>query len=207
MVDVYLIRHSHVDYSPGMAITDRNPLTPLGLRLAELLADRCADWGLQYLFASTMLRARQTADAVARRLPDLPRRDMPELQETNIADLSGWPGEPPSEDLNTWQSAHYGHADRQMAERLGAGWREITGLIADQGLARVAVVSHGAAMNLLLRQFMGGISYDSDCWIEFDWTGVTLLQYGPEGRRIAWMNDARHIDPLRDDIAAFGRSG
>ena len=203
MVDVYLIRHSHVDYSPGVPITDGNPLTPLGLRLAERLADRCTGWGLEYLFASTMVRARQTADAISRRLPQLPRLDMPELQETHIGDLEGWPDERPPEDLNAWQAKHFHHADERMRQRLGVAWERITSLVAQQGLERVAIVSHGAAMNLLLRRFMVGVPYDADCWLEFDWTGVTLLQYGPEGRQIAWMNDARHIDALRAEIAAY----
>ena len=50
MVDVYLLRHAHVDYAPPAQINRHAPLTALGVEMAERLAERCAQWALQQLF-------------------------------------------------------------------------------------------------------------------------------------------------------------
>ena len=203
MVDVYLLRHAHVDYTPPAQITQHVPLTPLGKQMAERLAERCCEWDLQYLFASPMRRARQTADAISRRLPDLPRLDLVELQESCLRDLEGFPGELPPEDMHTWEDAHYAYANARMWERIERVWTRITSMIEIEGLERVAVVSHGGPINALLRRFLGeDVVRLRTCWFYLDWSTTSCLRYTDAGRWIRWVNDSRHIDALRELIPA-----
>ncbi len=200
MVDVFLMRHSHVDYSPEVVITTRNPLTPLGHRLADLLAQRAVSWDLQHLFISTMTRAQQTAEALLRRMPDLPHTDMPGLAESHAADLEGFPGGAYADDVRTWSPEQFTYANRRLFERVSASWQRIQAVVSDEGLERVGVVAHGGSINMLLRVFQGMQSSDIwTCFFEIDWTAVTVLRYSPEWRRryILKVNDATHIDPLR----------
>lgn len=207
MVDIYLFRHAHVDYRPPAPITAHNPLTPLGHQMAERLARRCEGWELQYLFVSTMLRAQQTARAIAKRFPHIPWRDMPEFEESSIRDLEGFDGELPDEDLLQWREEHFAYANEVMWRRVIAGWEEVQRVIAAKGLERVAIVGHGGSLNILLRHFLGGdIVRLRTCWFDLDWTSTSCLRItadgGPIQRWIRWVNDASHIDDLRHLIPA-----
>lgn len=201
MVDVFLFRHSHVDYTPPTPITAHNPLTPVGHALAERLAERCDGWELQHLFVSTMLRTRQTADALSRRFAVLPRTEMAQFEETSITDMVGYPGDLPPEDLNSWGEAHFAYANPRMWARVSEGWAQVQALVAEQGLERVAIVSHGGPINALIRLFMGGdVVRLRTCWLDMDWTATNCLRYEGERRSVRWVNDARHIDGLRDQL-------
>jgi len=202
MTNYYLIRHAHVDYDPPAQITAHNPLTPLGHEMAALLAERCATMGLQHLFVSTMRRTQETAAPISAALPDLPRLDMPEMQETSIADLAGYPGELPSEDLRTWKDAHYAYANESMWARVRAGWDQVQHIAQERDLERVGIVTHGGPINALLRHFMGedGVVRLRICWIDLDWSAVSCLRENGARRSVRFVNDARHIDPLRERI-------
>ena len=205
MFDVFLFRHAHVDYQPPAKITAHNPLTQLGCQMAARLAERCDEWGLQYLLVSTMLRAQQTADAISERFPDLPRLDMSEFEEVGIKDLEGYPGRLPTEDLRTWEGPHWTYARVDRRGRVKAGWEKVHRVVAENGLERVAIVSHSGPLNLLLRHFVGAEDLLDICWFEFDWTATSCVRFTPEDewtqKRIRWVNDARHIDDLRRLLA------
>jgi probable phosphoglycerate mutase len=201
MTDVLLIRHGHVDYTPPTPITAHNALSPLGHQMAARLAERCATLGLQCLFASTMRRARETADAISARLPDLERLDMREFEETSIADMAGFAGAWPTEDLNTWRDEHFVHANARTGARVAAGWAQVQATIAARGLERVAIVSHGGAINALLRHFLGQDVDLRHSWFDLDYTSLTCLRYNGTGlRSVRWVNDARHVEDLLTQV-------
>jgi broad specificity phosphatase PhoE len=204
MADIYVFRHAHVDYTPPIPITERNPLTPLGRQMAADLAERCDAWDLQHLFVSTMLRAQQTADALSTRFPSLPRTDMSEFEEASIRDLEGYPAEPPTEDLRTWVASHFRYANPRIWDRVRRGWLQVLHVVERDALERVGIISHGGPINLLLRSFLGYEDPNIDsCWFEIDWAATSCLRYTPQSRAICWVNDARHIDPYRDVVEPF----
>lgn len=203
MVDIFLFRHAHVDYTPPVQITAHNPLTLLGHRMAAKLAERCDEWDLQYLFVSTMPRAQQTADAISARFPNLLRLDMPEFEEASTRDLVDFPGGPPPEDLHQWQDAHFAQANARMWKRAVRGLDEVLLHCEEQSLERIAIVSHGGPINALLRHWLGqDVVRLRTCWLDIDWTATSCLRYTPGKmwieKSIRWINDARHIDDLRN---------
>ncbi|MFO7917862.1 MAG: histidine phosphatase family protein [Anaerolineae bacterium] len=203
MVDIYLFRHAHVDYDPPAQITAHNPLTALGHEMAERLAERCDEWHLQYLFVSTMPRAQETADAISGRFPGLPRMEMPEFREVCLDHLVDYPGDLPEADLACWESDHFAHGNERMWKRVEAGWRRMMDVVADEGLQRVAVVSHAGPINVMLRQFLGGgMVRLRTCWFELDWASTSCLRSTSEGKWVRWVNDARHIDALRHRLSS-----
>ena len=65
-----LVRHGHNDVL-GRRITGRQPgvdLNARGRAQAEALAERLADYGIDFIFSSPLARARQTAEPVAARI-------------------------------------------------------------------------------------------------------------------------------------------
>jgi len=204
VLDVYLLRHAHVEYD-NRSITAHNPLTPLGHEMADRLAERVVQWGVQRLYASTMRRAQETADHISQRMTDLPRVDSPAMRETCIDDLADWPGEAPSQDLRQWQDEHYAHANANMWRRVTAALDDIVCEAETEGLERVAIVSHGGPINAMVRYVLGqGIVRLRTRWLDLDWSTTCCLRYDAtrEGIRcwVRWVNDARHIDDLRDQL-------
>lgn len=64
---IYLVRHGeHQDAEHGLA---DGPLSPRGQRQAELIADRLSGLPLDAVWHSPLLRANETARAIANRLP------------------------------------------------------------------------------------------------------------------------------------------
>jgi 2,3-bisphosphoglycerate-dependent phosphoglycerate mutase len=201
MLDIYLFRHSHVDYTPPNQISPYNPLTPLGHEMAARLAERCEAWNLQYLFVSTMRRAQETANAISARWPELPRLNMDEIEEENLRDLAGYDGPLPGEDLREWQREHFAYGNERMWQRVTAGWDKINRIIEERQLERVAIVAHGGPINHLLRYFIGfHCAAPGEAWFDLDWTATSCLREAQGRRWIRWVNDARHIDVLRAQL-------
>lgn len=66
---IYLVRHGeHQDAEHGI---DDGPLSPRGQRQAELIADRLSGLPLDAVWHSPLLRATETARAIAARLPSV----------------------------------------------------------------------------------------------------------------------------------------
>ena len=88
MTTVYLIRHSDVENPQSVLYghLDGFPLSDLGRRRAEALADRLADSGIRRIIASPLERAQETARILASRLPDqVPIETDPELREAEFS--------------------------------------------------------------------------------------------------------------------------
>jgi broad specificity phosphatase PhoE len=85
---VYLIRHSDVENPQSVLYghLDGFPLSDLGRRRAEALAERLADSGIRRIVASPLERAQETARILASRLPDqVPIETDPELREAEFS--------------------------------------------------------------------------------------------------------------------------
>lgn len=81
--DFYVFRHGETDYNKqgrwqGCGIN--YPLNDTGVKQAELLADKVKNLGLEVIYSSPLIRAVQTAQAVADKL-GLEVRTLPELTE------------------------------------------------------------------------------------------------------------------------------
>jgi broad specificity phosphatase PhoE len=85
--DVYLARHGQTAYNLEGRFQGHLPvpLDQTGRAQAQELAERAVPYGFRELWCSPLLRARETADAVARRLGLEPRED-PRLMETDAGD-------------------------------------------------------------------------------------------------------------------------
>ncbi len=84
---VFLARHGQTDYNLKRRFQGQLPvpLDETGRAQAVELAERAATYGFAALWCSPLLRARETADAVERRL-GLSAREDPRLMETDAGD-------------------------------------------------------------------------------------------------------------------------
>jgi probable phosphoglycerate mutase len=130
------------------------PLNDVGRRQAEELADRLADERLAAIYSSDLLRAYETAAAVAR------RKGMEVIVEPDLREihLGSWEGlttveleERFPEDIVRWRAGELvvgrgGETHEQLRERVLAAAERIAAAHADD---QVLVVSHGGAVRAL----------------------------------------------------------
>ncbi|MHB1294601.1 MAG: histidine phosphatase family protein [Anaerolineae bacterium] len=185
-MEIYLLRHGHEEPSSQLDPYG-SVLSAEGRIQAANLAGLCREWDIQFLVASHMVRAEQTADAIEAAVPGILRWDLQELEEINIEDLAYDPGAGPR--IEDWTPA-------QLAMGYRAAWVRITAALArielfarGNALERVAILAHETTINLLLFN-----------WLGLDWRTaerVTLvIDYGATCKvtladpvvRIEWVN-------------------
>lgn len=151
-MEIYLIRHAEVDYARATdPATVR--LTPRGVEQAKRVAEHLAERDVQLLCASTMVRAEMTADAVTDRLPDLLRWDLEELEEMSAADMEGQPEAGPL--TSTWNPEMVRLGLERTWVRVMAAWTRIRIYAETYGIERVAIITHGYVIKLMLLNWLG----------------------------------------------------
>lgn len=151
-MDVYLIRSAESD---GAHVTDpySAPLTTVGQAQAGCLARQCRAWDIQFLCASTIRRAQDTADVVAQALLDAVRWDVQEIEDVNADDLMGDPTA--GQLVCTWTEQQRARAAERVWVRTMSALARIAIYAASNDLSRVAIVSHLLPLQLLLLNWMG----------------------------------------------------
>ena len=207
--EMYLIRHG--DALPGDtdlvsgSSYDEQGLSDLGHRQAQALADRLPALGLGAVYSSPIPRARQTADAIAAasgletlidselrevelgpigRLPDsqtsaadtarLIRERL--LEIARVAVLSG-----------TWSSIPGSEPSAELRRRLTAAILRIAERHPGQ---RVAVVSHGGAINAYIATILG---IDRDYFFPAANTSVSMVRVKGQRQMLFALNDISHL--------------
>lgn len=177
-VRLYLVRHGQARADDGSYGHD-TPLSPLGRRQAEAVAVGLAHAGLAAVYASPMLRARETAEPLAR-LTGLDVRVDDRLSEFELAD---W-GPDQEFDWTIWRGEDAGvpggETLQAFAERVGAACDDIVTPHAGEA---VAIVSHSGTNDAILRWAMS-IPAEAAWFHEFDLPNgaIVELRVWPDGR-------------------------
>ncbi len=178
------------------------PLSPLGERQAEALADRLARMRFDVIISSDLVRARATAEAIAR------RHDQPVMIEAALREISmgDWEGRAVSEikrdqpellariesDPTGHTSAPGGETWTQFSARTHdalARWR------AEYPGGRVLWVAHGGTVSVLLLNALG-LSYERRQQFKRGNASLFELDYRSRGVFIMRVNDTSHLDHL-----------
>ena len=155
MTTLYLARHGESDWNVErrwQGNADR-PLTDLGRRQAGQLAERLASTPLDAVYSSDLLRARETAAAVARR-QGLEVRTLAALREVDVGSWSGLTREEVEERFPaafaTWREGGHGWVDGEAYEDMAG--RVVTAVLEIAGShpgGSVLVVAHGGPIRAL----------------------------------------------------------
>jgi 2,3-bisphosphoglycerate-dependent phosphoglycerate mutase len=158
---ILLARHGESDWNRAkrwQGFADR-PLTDVGRRQAEELADRLAETELDAIYSSDLLRARETAETVARRRK-MKVRTTPDLREV---DVGSWSGLTRAEvearfpvAYARWLEGGEGWDDGETYEQLGTRVvSAIRQIAADHDGGRVLVVAHGGTIRAVHAAALG----------------------------------------------------
>jgi broad specificity phosphatase PhoE len=206
---LYLIRHgrSDFDWSGAPFPTDRGeqwdpPLSDEGRRQAELLAERLQVMDLDpfLVYASPLRRARETAEAFARRA-GVGVRIEDELAEAHIG---GWEGVPFEELIEQdpelvdhlrhqraiWHRAPGAERGDRFRARVQAS---VEGLLGRHPGDNLLLFAHGGVINAYCGELLG---LTQEMFFLPENTSVNTVDIDGPARRVRFLNDVLHLtDP------------
>ena len=163
---LYLARHGETEYNRKRLMQGRSidaSLNEKGIMQAGALAERMADTSLDAVYASTLLRARETANLLAKPHGLVPRL-LPDLVEMAWGDLEGKPISEFADYLNEvgqdWKAGKFDHpiggaeSILDVEARAKAVWAHLNAAHADGETA--FVVTHGRFLRVLLTVALPG---------------------------------------------------
>jgi broad specificity phosphatase PhoE len=182
MTHLYLIRHARTAWN----LDERNqgwadiPLDAVGHEQAEALGRRLSGVHFDAIYSSPLLRARQTAEAVAAaRAPNgLPLRFDERLRERNLGEWTGltfdeararWP-----ERFERDWRIHGAPGGEDQASLIARATAALDACLADYPDGILAVVSHGGTLSAYLAHVLG-IPIDRPVSFSFHNTAVARL--------------------------------
>ena len=196
-MDLVLVRHAlphRIEESDGPADPE---LTDQGHRQADAVAEWLAAEEWDALYASPLVRARQTAEHIAKRTGHeiLICDDIREYD----AGLNAYI---PYEELKAARDEHWVAMAEDRLEDLapdGANFRKrvsaaVEEIIANHGGQRVIAVAHGGVINVALAEVLG---LDRDLWVEAAYASVSRVAGSRSGvRSIVSVNETGHLRGL-----------
>ena len=177
------------------------PLSELGVRQAAAVARMATRYGLEAVYSSDLVRARQTAEAVADACGLTVSEELPELREIDMyRDLAtaedsmrpsdGWRAGLPAVFMRTrrWGAYPYGETSEAFRARVATS---IEGILALNPGANVAVVAHGGVIGAYVSELLG---VSQDMVFQPAHCSLTWIRHAPEGRReIHSLNLVEHL--------------
>lgn len=155
---IYLVRHGeHQDAEHGV---DDGPLSPRGQRQAELIADRLSGLPLDAVWHSPLLRATETARAIAERLPSVTPEPSALLFDCVPTGMN--------EDTPAVYESFFGSVTDAEIEAGGAQMADAVNefLVRKQGDVHEVLITHNFVIAWFVREVLGAP----------DWRWMTLNQ-------------------------------
>lgn len=197
---IHLIRHGRQSDTRCNVDVD---LSDAGRAQADLAGVRLAALGgIDALYSSDMIRARETAEIVSGRL-GLPVRVIPSLRELDFGDMEGLTDDEIDErfaDFKAEQALmasdlHYpgGESIGELLDRVFAGLVEV----AADGHRCVAIATHGVVIRALVTHLLGApLQHWRLVATSLENGSLTEIEWDPTARRgsVERLNDFAHLD-------------
>lgn len=185
---LYLVRHGETDFNRALIMQGRridSSLNAEGRRQAEALARRMASVPLDAIYTSTLLRAQQTAQAVATAHPRARLYRLSELEEMSWGVYDGaHPGPGIEEAYGRWRQGDYGHAVEEGESILDVQARALSAMrriLSAEAGNTVLIVTHGRFLRVLLATLLDEYGLERMEEIRHSNTSVNHLVF--DGRR------------------------
>jgi broad specificity phosphatase PhoE len=208
MTTLYFIRHGETDFNRLNIVQGRRinaALNAFGRVQAQLLGEKLSSAGLDALYSSPLLRATQTADAIAAHYPGIARIADPDLEEMSWGILEGAANSTYARKAFRQFYVHWGRHEYDFAMEGGESVLDVaeralnayTRILAHHAGKTVAVVTHGRWLRVLLASILPeyGLARMND--IQHHNTAVNRIEVAPDGQVSAlYLNDISHLDSL-----------
>ena len=211
------MRHAQTEWNASERIQGQAdpPLSDSGRAQCQAVADRLASVSIQAIFSSDLVRARETAAAIALRHPGLEARLDPDLREISLGQWEGadrqslerdWPDLYARWSVRpSWDLVPGGEgAAAFKARSIGALGRAAAAVAPDQ---TVAVMTHIGVVRTLLSTMVGVGAGDLRWPWAMDNTGITVVEGSPDVT--LWNTPALEIVAINESshLAQAGKAG
>lgn len=193
-MSILLVRHGETALNAARVLQPPDtPLSPRGLAQARALGERLARLPVAAVVSSDLLRAQQTAQAVAAHWPGLAVQHWPSLRERDFGDWRGRPYDSlPQDPLHQRAAPPGGEALDDFEHRCRLAWRELLALRTPPDGVLV-VVSHGLTIRALLETLPRTVS--AAVWAQrLGNTAVSTVQ-ATAPHALLDYNCTRHLGP------------
>ena len=196
---LYLVRHGQTDWNHqkrAQGHTDR-PLDDIGLEQAKRTAIAFLDHPVERILTSDLLRASQTAEAIAKKVK-VPHEITPKLRERGFGE---WEGQNFAEiAIRFGFEADFKGVTRNEITPPGGEsfvdvWNRIQSVVEDVRKRNedTVIVAHGGTCSLLMAMFLGGDVSLSNSF-RFSNACINELEPRPDGgMRLVRYNDVSHL--------------
>lgn len=193
-MELVLIRHGESEANRQGIVQGHfdSPLSEAGCEQARALASALRHEAFEALYASDLMRARQTGEAIAERLGLTPRLD-PMIREIDIGLFSG----------RTWAHIAEHHPDDYRRFKETGRWSVVPGAESDDAqeervegfiaklraahTGRVAVVAHGAILRRLIHALLQ-LPFPSGIFFELHNASYSEVHLTPQGPSLVYLN-------------------
>jgi probable phosphoglycerate mutase len=205
---IIAIRHGETAWNVDTRIQGQLdiPLNTMGRWQASRVAQALAEESIQAIYASDLLRAWETAGAIAQ-ATGLPLQANEGLRERGFGDFQGktfaeiealWP-----EQSRQWRARHPewappgGESLIALRARIVAAASELAARHLGE---QIVLVAHGGVMDVLYRAATGQPEQAPRSW-QLGNAAINRLLWTPEGFTVVGWSDTRHLenDPARDE--------
>jgi broad specificity phosphatase PhoE len=220
-----MVRHGETEWNRLRRVQGISdiPLNERGLAQAEALGRRLTREPIRAIYSSPLVRARQTAEAIARP-HGLTIEILPGLAELHQGDLEGKAiGEMMAAHADLLAAFAKDPTDvripggETMGEVQARAWDAFTGVLGRHASGSVALVGHNMTNLALLCRFLG-MELSRFRRLTQSSTGLTILERGVQGLHLRLLNDLSHLpedlrpevpsaDAERDTAEAAARAG
>jgi broad specificity phosphatase PhoE len=209
---ILIIRHAETEWNRLRRVQGVSdiPLNERGVAQAEALGHRLAVEPLRAIYSSPLLRARQTAEAIAR-THGIAVEILPGIAEFNQGTFEGKAfGDLIVEHADLLAAFAKDPADvripggETMAEVQVRAWNAFTGILSRHETGSVAMVGHNMTNLALLCRFLG-MELSRFRRLTQSSTGLTILERGVQGLYLRLLNDLSHLpEDLRPEPPTAG---
>ena len=197
---LYLVRHGEADIPPDTFQNDF-PLSALGRRQADAVAQRFAAVRIDHLLTTPYLRTRETAEAIAR-VAGVTAIEEPGLGAFRAGGFHDVPVSKAREAYPEWFEKTYPLQSYELAggESAAAFFERVTEAFVEKVWQRyyesrdlnVVVVCHEETINVLLLHLLG-LPFAGFQTFKLDHTSVTTVNSKLRRPRITAVNDTTHL--------------
>lgn len=204
---VLAIRHGETDWNRDKRIQGHTdiPLSELGRAQARLLGQALGDVSLDALYASDLLRAQETAHAVAAaqaRQEELALQLDPQLRERSFGCFEGltweqikarWPSQ--SEQWRRRDADFGAEGGETLADFYQRSVAALTRIASGHPGQTIAIVTHGGVLDCLYRAATGLSLQAPRSWTLGN-AAINRLLYTPAGFSLVGWHDEGHLGSL-----------
>lgn len=209
---LYLVRHGETDENRDGVVQGSGldpSLNDTGRAQARALARRFEDTGVDAVYASTLRRAKQTAELAARPHEPISKTYLRDLEEISWGVFEGKAPSPErdaamQEVKKTWRAGKYDHAmegGESIRDVQARALRAIDHVVSREAGRTVLVVAHGRYLRILLASILEDHTLSDMHRLGHDNTCVNQVVYDGQYRPIT-LNCTAH---LSGHSAANGR--